>query len=139
MKYRLTPYTIFEQGARDYQEAYLSPKHNEASQSDRVFILCDGMGGHSAGEVASRIVCETMSASVKKNSPDSEGSFSDDIFRQALNDAYDVLDDADDGAVKKMGTTMTFLKFHSDGCTVAHIGKPWRIPGFFSRQGTILS
>lgn len=122
MKYRLTPYTIFEQGARDYQEDYLSPKHNEASQSDRVFILCDGMGGHSAGEVASRIVCETMSASVKKNSPDSEGSFSDDIFRQALNDAYDVLDDADDGAVKKMGTTMTFLKFHSDGCTVAHIG-----------------
>jgi protein phosphatase len=80
------------------------------------------MGGHSSGEVASSTVCQAMSESIMSNCPDAEGRFTDDDFKTSLTDAYDALDKKDNGAFKKMGTTMTFLKLHDQGCTIAHIG-----------------
>lgn len=113
---------MYELGQRANQEDSLFPAHQEATDQDRLFIVCDGMGGHSAGEVASSLVCEAMSKSVLEACPDAEGTFSDADFKDALSDAYDALDKNDNGDVKKMGTTMTFLKFHQDGATIAHIG-----------------
>ena len=107
---------------RENQEDSIYPLHGKESDDDRMFVLCDGMGGHSAGEVASRTVCDAMSASVLSHCIDAEGEFTDDMLRGALDDAFDQLDMKDDGAAKKMGTTMTFLKFHAKGCTIAHIG-----------------
>ncbi|MBO5932872.1 MAG: serine/threonine-protein phosphatase, partial [Bacteroidaceae bacterium] len=122
MKYILKAYNIWELGQRANQEDSIYPEYGKATDSDRLFILCDGMGGHSSGEVASQTVCSSMSSSVLNNCPDSEGSFSDEDFKIALDDAFNALDAKDNGAVKKMGTTLTFLKLHSDGCTIAHIG-----------------
>ncbi len=122
MKYKLKSYTIWEQGPRPKQEDSLFPGHNETQDSDRLFILCDGMGGHSAGEVASQTVCEAMSESIFAQISDPEGSFTDDNFAIALDAAFNALDEKDNGAYKKMGTTLTFLKLHNDGCTIAHIG-----------------
>lgn len=122
MKYKLEAYTIYELGQRSNQEDSISPADGEASGDDRLFILCDGMGGHSSGEVASAAVCEGLSRTVMSICPDPEGEFSDEDFQKALSAAYDLLDTKDDGATKKMGTTMTFLKLHSEGCTIAHIG-----------------
>jgi serine/threonine protein phosphatase PrpC len=56
------------------------------------------------------------------NVTDVEGEFTDDNFKAALSAAYDALDVKDDGSPKKMGTTLTFLKFHKGGYTIAHIG-----------------
>lgn len=122
MKYILKAYNIWELGQRANQEDSIYPEYGKATDSDRLFILCDGMGGHSSGEVASQTVCSSMSSSVLNNCPDSEGSFSDEDLKIALDDAFNALDAKDNGAVKKMGTTLTFLKLHSDGCTIAHIG-----------------
>lgn len=122
MKYTLKAYSIWEQGPRKKQEDSLYPKFGEANDNDRLFIVCDGMGGHSAGEVASGTVCAALSKSVLSRCQEPEGEFSDDIFRAALNDAYDELDKQDNGAEKKMGTTLTFLKLHENGATIAHIG-----------------
>ena len=122
MKYKLKAYNIWELGAREKQEDSIFPEYQKTTDADRLFILCDGMGGHSAGEVASGTVCEALSASLQSRCPDPEGSFSDDDFKAALSDAYDALDAKDNGAAKKMGTTLTFLKLHNEGCTIAHIG-----------------
>lgn len=122
MKYKIKVFNIWEQGPREKQEDSMFPPYQKVNESDRLFILCDGMGGHSAGEIASNTVCQSMSESIFKQCPDAEGKFSDDNFRQALSDAFDELDTKDNGAEKKMGTTLTFLKFHEDGCTIAHIG-----------------
>ncbi len=122
MKFRLSAYTIHEQGPRERQEDSLFPAHNGTQQSDRLFIVCDGMGGHSAGDVASSTVCAALSDHILANVTDVEGEFTDDNFKAALSAAYDALDVKDDGSPKKMGTTLTFLKFHKGGYTIAHIG-----------------
>lgn len=122
MKYTLKAYSIWEQGPREKQEDSLYPKHGELVDTDRLFILCDGMGGHSAGEIASSTVCSAMSDYILSHNTGPEDSFSDDDFNAALDAAYDALDKKDNGAAKKMGTTLTFLKLHDAGCTIAHIG-----------------
>lgn len=131
MKYELKAYSIWECGQRvdsegnPHQEDSIFPAHKEQKDTDRLFILCDGMGGHAAGEVASSTVCAAMSKSVFEHVPDPEGDFDDENLRTAIADAFDALDGLlsdDDGTEKKMGTTMTFLKFHNKGCTIAHMG-----------------
>lgn len=123
MKLTLKAYTIYELGQRANQEDAIFPKHGAVQDTDRLFILCDGMGGHESGEVASSTVCAAMSRSVLRSLEGQEESeFTREMLLQALDDAYDALDQKDNGADKKMGTTMTFLKFHRKGCTIAHIG-----------------
>lgn len=122
MKYKLKIYDIWELGRREKQEDSIFPEYGKAQDSDRLFVLCDGMGGHDAGEVASGTVCAAMAASVSEHCPEPEGAFSDEDFAEALDDAFNALDKKDTGAAKKMGTTLTFLKFHDKGCTIAHMG-----------------
>lgn len=122
MKYRLDVYTIKELGTREKQEDSIFPELDMEESSDRLFILCDGMGGHAAGEVASSTVCRAISQSILDSCSDMEGPFTDDEFNAALNDSFDALDSMDNGAIKKMGTTLTFLKLHAEGATIAHIG-----------------
>jgi len=131
MKYRLKIYSIWEYGRRvdsegkPHQEDSLFPAYGQQKDTDRLFILCDGMGGHAAGEVASATVCEAMSRSVFRSAPDAEGDFSDGNLYTAIDDAFHALSEAAKGnetGARKMGTTMAFLKFHSRGCTIAHIG-----------------
>lgn len=128
MKFKLKAYSIWEFGQRvdaagnPHQEDCTYPLPQDLSDDDRLFILCDGMGGHDAGEVASATVCEALAASILQAQPDPTGQFSDEMFLDSLATAYDALDKKDTGAVKKMGTTMTFLKLHADGATIAHMG-----------------
>ncbi len=129
MKYRLKAYSIWEFGKRvenggiPHQEDSIFPAHKEATDSDRLFILCDGMGGHDAGEVASGTVCETLSETIRVAVPDPEGEFPEEVFQTALQNSFNALDAKDSGEQKKkMGTTMTLLKFHSGGYFAAHIG-----------------
>lgn len=128
MKYKLKVYSIWEFGQRKdsqgnpHQEDSMFPEYGKQSDDDRLFILCDGMGGHDAGEVASATVCEAMSDSILNDGHDKEGVFTSEDFSDALNAAFDALDKKDSGAEKKMGTTMTFLKLHDKGAFIAHMG-----------------
>ena len=128
MKYKLKALSIFEFGKRidskgnSHQEDCIYPAENHLSDTDRTFILCDGMGGHDAGEVASATVCEAMSQSVIDDDAKSNGKFTDAQLLNAVDAAFKALDKKDTGAIKKMGTTMTFLKLHTAGATIAHMG-----------------
>lgn len=122
MKYEiLLPQTIHEMGQRDNQEDSIFPSEEQASVDNRLFILCDGMGGHDSGEVASQTVCQALSDYIQKNFPADE-VFTDAQLREALAVANARLEEKDNGAAKKMGTTLTFLYLHRGGATVAHIG-----------------
>lgn len=121
MKYQIKAYSLQELGKRANQEDSLFPALGQSTADDRLFVLCDGMGGHEKGEVASATVCEQLSRTILSQWNPNE-PLSDDLFRQALSAAYDALDAKDDGAERKMGTTLTFLCLHAEGATVAHIG-----------------
>lgn len=125
MKFKLKVYPIWEQGQRGNQEDSIFPELGRESSSDRLFVLCDGMGGHEAGEKASQTVCQAISGYVNKECIDSEGEFSEDDMNAAIESAFNALDEllSDDVPQnKKMGTTMTCLKLHGRGCTIAHMG-----------------
>lgn len=121
MKFEIKAYNLQEMGQRENQEDSLYPALGRSTNDDRLFILCDGMGGHEKGEVASATVCEAMSKTVRSMWKPSE-PLTDELFKQALAAAFDALDAKDDGAERKMGTTMTFVCLHANGATVAHIG-----------------
>lgn len=113
------PLSIFEIGCRSNMEDCIYPVHGDATDKDRLFILCDGMGGHENGEVASGIVCRVMADYIQNHS---KGFITDETIKAALNDAIENLDKEDNGASRKMGTTMTLLCLHRGGCIAAHIG-----------------
>lgn len=113
------PQAIWELGQRDNQEDSIFPAFGEATDDDRLFILCDGMGGHEHGEVASQTVCKAMSDTLLSLS---KQSFTDDDLLDALQTAYRQLDCLDNSHLRKMGTTLCLLYFHQGGLTAAHIG-----------------
>lgn len=130
------PQAIYEVGQRKNQEDSIYPLKGEATPDQRIFIVCDGMGGHEQGEVASAAVCEALARSVTAMFSD-ERPFCDDDFMKALQQAYDALDEADTKRLGRMGTTMTFLCMHRGGCMVAHLGDS-RIYHLRPRTGEVL-
>lgn len=121
MKFKISSIAINEIGQRVNQEDSIYPKLNQANDDDRLFIVCDGMGGHEKGEVASAVVCEALNSYIKSNCRTNE-VFTLQQFDSALSEAFSKLNAKDDGSVKKMGTTLTFLYFHRGGAFAAHIG-----------------
>lgn len=109
------PQCFTEIGKKDNQEDYLYPA--SADTNTRVFILCDGMGGHDNGEVASMTAGSTLGDYLTSCS-----EIDISTFETGLAKAYDALDGIDTNSSKKPGTTMTCLCLNEDNYLVAHIG-----------------
>ena len=107
------PLFIHELGQRDNQEDSIIQIDNQ------LFVLCDGMGGHEHGEVASQTVCQAIGEwyQTKAVLPIDKNQVA-----EALSYAYEQLDQKDNGELKKMGTTLTFLFIGKNGVIAAHMG-----------------
>jgi protein phosphatase len=86
-----------------------------------LLAVADGMGGHAAGEVASRVVIETVAGL------DSRPPGDDDLtsaMRQSVETANNYLRDmvAADSALEGMGTTLTALLWVGRQLGLVHIG-----------------
>lgn len=114
------PLSFCEIGKKDNQEDCIWPPQDKLDESCRCFVLCDGMGGHENGEVAS----STISAAIGEYYlTHSQTGDIEAYFKEALAYAYDALDAKDTSdSIKKMGTTLTCVLLHENGYLVAHIG-----------------
>lgn len=111
------PLSVHELGQRDNQEDALWPL--VPTEDDQLFVLCDGMGGHEHGEIASQTVSQAFGAWYQSRAihPITKAQFED-----AFAYAYALLDQKDNGEFKKMGTTLTLLYIGSEGVVAAHMG-----------------
>jgi protein phosphatase len=116
----LVPYSLTDVGRKR--------EHNEDSHLVRpdmgLFAVADGMGGHQAGERASRMALDTLSEVLK---PPTTSTDREDVLA-ALRDATQaagaaIFDAAQaDPDLQGMGTTLTSLWFHGGRVYLAHVG-----------------
>jgi serine/threonine protein phosphatase PrpC len=108
-----------------------------------VFVVCDGMGGHAAGEVASKIAVDTVLSYFRDQEPlAADASLVDaPLGAQMLSDAVNkanesILEYADGHSTASgMGTTLVAARFVDDKFTIAHVGDS-RI--YLLREGALL-
>jgi len=113
------PYSFCETGKRSNNEDSIFPEQETANKQDQLFIVCDGLGGYEGGEIASSVVCKSLSSFLSKTK-----FFDKNIFQQALDAAYDELDKiCDSGLIdNRSGTTLALLYLYEKGVFMAHIG-----------------
>lgn len=117
------PAGFSETGQKENQEDALYPVLGTATPQSRVFLVCDGMGGHEHGEVASACVAEAVGRKTADAPPCTTAEMRQH-FEAALDEAYRRLDALDEppSSGRSMGTTLTFMALCTDGVLVAHIG-----------------
>src|SRR5262245_24469522 len=100
--------------------ACITPGQSERLASKGVLaIVADGMGGHSAGEIASRLAVEVVGRIYYDHSGEAEES-----LRQAFLEANRLIYETaqTEGDLAGMGTTCTALAIHNGRAISAHVG-----------------
>jgi protein phosphatase len=103
----------------DYAVAYTPGDPNEPWERGPLFVIADGMGGHAAGEVASRVAVETVAHHWTTTPFDQPGS----ALRTAARAAnLAVIDASSEPGRSGMGTTLTALTLNGHEAFIAHVG-----------------
>lgn len=97
-----------------------------------LYVLCDGMGGHAGGEVASQMAMDSLRSFFRQYWHDvDEGKLpaqlpSADLIRDAIQqankDIYNVNQEGLRSGSGRMGTTLVMLLIHDTEAAIAHVG-----------------
>ncbi len=130
-------------GARQYQEDcaaywpeggdpfFVQARSAGGAQSGTYAVLADGMGGHTGGALASRIVCEQFLASVASHDGEVRASLLEGLG--AANAAIAAKVD-DSPLLSGMGSTMIGVSITDDGLAWVSVGDS---PLYFFRRGEV--
>lgn len=120
--------TTLEAASRSHV-GYVRSQNEDSYHADSdtgLFIVADGMGGHAAGEVASRIAVETLAEAVAPGSEDESGGDRDRPARlaPAIEDANRRIhaEGTDSPDRSGMGTTVTALLLDGERWHLGHVG-----------------
>ncbi len=119
---------------RDHNEDYfgieteiykLELPNNRTLQARGLYVLCDGMGGHAGGEVASALAVSTLRQYFQTHWASNQLPPESDIrqaVRQANKAIYDVNQKDFRSGVGRMGTTLVMVLVYDTQVAVAHVG-----------------
>lgn len=124
----IMPYNVVACGQTDIGRVRQNNEDSWKSLQDPTFfVLADGMGGHSAGEVASLEATTALCEIVQENWKDADQvSFHD--MRKVLRLAIEQVNrrvyrkSRSDPSLRGMGTTLCCVYFHPKGVIYAHVG-----------------
>jgi serine/threonine protein phosphatase PrpC len=124
--------------ARGQTDVGMKRDHNEDyfdSDNDlKLYVVCDGMGGHASGEVASKLACENIFSFVRqhRNNPDAEMPYTahgaEDFDSVLLSNAVQYgnervyIEGMKDSKLEGMGTTLVAMMVAGDRMILAHVG-----------------
>ena len=95
-----------------------------AVQARGLYILCDGMGGHAAGEVASAMAVETLKRYFQENW--NEQFPTEESVREAVSLANQAIYEVNQKNARtgsgRMGTTLAMILIENTKAVIAHVG-----------------
>lgn len=108
-------------GRREKNEDSIYPRLNMGDTDSRLFLVCDGMGGHENGEIASSGISQVFADYWLINAEEKD---TEQKVSRALAEGVHQLETIclSDGAERKMGTTLALASINDDSIMVAHIG-----------------
>ena len=89
----------------------------ELQDKRTLFVVCDGMGGHSCGEVASQTVCDSFSTYWEEHTEQEDSKAK---VHDAAKEASRILDEKSGNY--QMGTTLVMCSIEGKQATIAHAG-----------------
>ncbi len=107
--------TFSECGPRRKNEDYIAVREMP-EQGRSVFVLCDGMGGHCLGEVASRLVAEHICGYWQKN-PKRK-----DCEKKIIDACDETIIAFNNKSRVEMGTTMAMVAIEGNKALLSHCG-----------------
>lgn len=128
------PWAVSEKGGRLNNEDSIYPLPEAANSNQKLFLVCDGVGGAEKGEIASSLACDSFQiffSTFRDGEPTSEFINKAIRYTEARFDDYTALHPE----AKGMATTLSMVFVGTGGLTFAHVGDS-RIYHF--RQGEIL-
>jgi protein phosphatase len=127
-------YTVSETGpARDHNEDSIAFSFPENDKQNLIAVVADGMGGHNAGEVASKMACDLLLDYCLKNWQEQAP---EKLLQKAFMTAHQKIVEAgnSNSDQKGMGTTATSVIIRKNVCYIGHIGDS-RV--YLFRNGTL--
>ena len=117
------PFSISEIGKRFNNEDSVYPSSESVSINNRLFLVCDGVGGSNKGEVASSIACDSIQTYFR-SFLDMEKAFDPQFIEKAVRYTEIKFDDyiRKNPAAKGMATTLCLLYFAPEGVYLTHAG-----------------
>ena len=100
--------------------AYFPPEEGCVNRKGLLMVMADGMGGHSGGQIASKLAVETLMRSYYRDDDEDIPRSLKRAFLEA-NNAVMTKGEADP-ALKGMGSTMTAAVFKKNRMFFAHVG-----------------
>jgi protein phosphatase len=114
-------YYLHEIGGKKNQEDYIWPVPGTASPDDKIFIVCDGVGGSENGEIASKIVAQSVGTALLKSAV---REIDVPFINQLLSDARQKLIDyaRQHQMSMRMATTFSLLIFIDEKAFISWCG-----------------
>ncbi len=105
----------------------------QRTQARGLYVLCDGMGGHAGGEVASQLAAQTLTTYFAEHWPQSppeptaarplpETAILIEAVKQANQAIYEVNEKEERAGHERMGTTLVMVLLQDTEAAVVHVG-----------------